>query len=218
MLEHLKDIFPIILMCLLSATVTSNILEYIRVSLKLSPLLQIYRQLLDRPYLTYIVSPIHRNGFKDLDFLIPSRGAVGKIPKTIIFMNKIDDAIQMIKHLWSRLPEHIRREGRSNHIIRTFTANLTITSKTKFIADLHLGETRIWICMECTSMGINLPDIRHAIQFKISDYIMLPELFQRLGRGERDVFYLAIAMIFIETRRILPDNVHILEGSAFKDL
>lgn len=67
-------------------------------------------------------------------------------------------------------------------------------------------------------MGINLPDIRRAIQFKISDYIMLPKLFQRLGRGERDVSCLAVAMVFVETREILPDDVHTLEGSAFKDL
>lgn len=35
-LDHLKDIFPIIPMVLLSATVTLNILEYIQVSLNLS--------------------------------------------------------------------------------------------------------------------------------------------------------------------------------------
>lgn len=41
----------------------------------------------------YIISPIHKTEFKDLDFLIPSGDIIGKIPKTIIFMDKIDDAI-----------------------------------------------------------------------------------------------------------------------------
>lgn len=91
MLGHLKDVFSTILMCLLPVTVTPNILEYIRISLKLSPPSRIYRQPLDRPNLTYIVSRIYKTGFKDFDFLIPSRGAVGEIPKTMIFVDKIDD-------------------------------------------------------------------------------------------------------------------------------
>lgn len=107
MLGHLKDVFSTILMVLLSATVTSNILEYIQISLKLYPPLQIYRQPLNWPNLTYIVSPIRKAGFKDLDFLIQSGGAVGKIPKKMIFVDKIDDVIEMAKHLRSRLPERI---------------------------------------------------------------------------------------------------------------
>ncbi len=66
-------------------------------------------------------------------------------------------------------------------------------------------------------MNINLPDIRCVVQFKISNYIMLPKLFQRLGRRDRDVFSLAVALIFIDLRQILSTNVHTLDGSAFKD-
>ena len=117
----------------------------------------------------------------------------------MIFVDKIDDAIQMTKHLYSRLLERIRREGRPNHIIHTFTVNLTTTSRTQFLADLYLGETRISICIECASMGINLPDIHHAISFKISDYIILLELLQRLGRGRRDTSRIAVAIVFVET-------------------
>lgn len=218
MLGHLKDVFPTIPMVLLSATITPNILEYIRVSLKLSPPSRIYRQPLDRPNLTYIVSPIRQAGFKDLDFLIPSGGAVGEIPKTMIFVDKIDDAVEMAKYLRSRLPKRIRNEGDLEDIIRTFSANLTTTSRSRFLANLQSGDTRICIYTECAGMGINLPDICRAVQFKIFDYIMLPELLQRLGRGRRDASRLAVAMVFVEKRQILPDDVHTLEGSTFKDL
>ncbi len=163
MLGHLKNVFSIISIYLLSATVTPNILDYIWISLKLFPSSQIYRQLFDRPNLTYIVSPIRKTGFKDLDFLIPSGDAVGKISKTIIFVDKKDDTIQIAKHLRSKLSKRIWKKVRPNHIIRTFMANLTTTSKTKFLAEHHLGETRIWICMECTGMYINLPNIRRVI-------------------------------------------------------
>ncbi len=164
MLGHLKDVFPSIPTILISAMVTSNILKYIRVLLKLSPPLQIYRQSLDRLNLAYIVSLIHKPGYEDLAFPVLSGGAIGKIPKTMIFVDLIDDTIKMAKYLRSRLLESIRNDGKkANVIIRTFSANLSTTSRTKFLADLRSGDTRIWICTECASMGINLSDIRYAV-------------------------------------------------------
>lgn len=41
------------------------------------------------------MSPIRKADVKDLDFFISSGGAIGKIPKTIIFMDKIDNIIEM---------------------------------------------------------------------------------------------------------------------------
>lgn len=67
-------------------------------------------------------------------------------------------------------------------------------------------------------MGINLLNIRRAIQFAICDYITLSKLLQRLGRRERDTSRLAVAIVFVETRQILLDDVHTLEGNTFKDL
>ncbi len=142
-LGNLKNVFLTILICLLSATITPNIREYIWVLLKLSQLLQIYKQLLDCPNRINIVSPIYKTRFEDLDFLIPSEGAIGKIPKIIIFVKKIDDAIQMAKQLQSRFSGHIRREKHPNHIIRIYTTNLTTTLRTKFLTHLCLDETQI---------------------------------------------------------------------------
>lgn len=51
------------------------------------------------------MSPIRKSGFKDLDLLIPNRGAISKIAKTIIFINKIDNAIRMAKYLQLKLPK-----------------------------------------------------------------------------------------------------------------
>ncbi len=177
MLGHLKDVFSTIPIVLLSTMVTPNILEYIRVLLKLFPPLRIYKQSLDWPNLTYIVSPIRKVGFKDLDLLIPSRGAVGKILKTMIFVDKIDNTIEMAKHLQSRLPEQIQNKEDPKGIICTFSVNLITTLRSKFWVNLRLSTTQIWTYTECASMGINLPDIRGIIQFGISNYIMLPELF-----------------------------------------
>ncbi len=47
---------------------------------------------------------------------------------------------------------------------------------------------------------------------------MLSELLQRLERGGRDLFLLAIALIFVDCQQILPIDMHTLDSSAFKDL
>lgn len=80
-------------MCVLFATITSNILEYIWVLLKFSLLLQISRQPINRPNLTYIIGSIYKTGFKDLDFFLPNKGAISKILKIMIFVDKINNAI-----------------------------------------------------------------------------------------------------------------------------
>lgn len=67
-------------------------------------------------------------------------------------------------------------------------------------------------------MSINLPNICHAIQFKISNYIILPKFFQWLGRRGRDASQLIIAIVFVKMQQILLDDMYILKKSAFKDL
>ncbi len=99
MLGHLKDVFPSIPILLIFAIVTLNIFEYIRVLFKLSPLLRIYKQPLDWLNLVYIMSSIYKPGYEDLAFLVPSGGAIGKILKTMIFVDLIDNAIKMAKYL-----------------------------------------------------------------------------------------------------------------------
>lgn len=218
MLGHLKDVYPTVPTLILSATVTPNIPDYIRVSLKLSPPSRIYRQPLDWPNLKYIVSPIRNPGFQDLAFLVPRIGLIANIPKTMVFVDKIDDAMKLEKFLRSKLPDRVQNGSKVFEVIRTFSSNLSASSRTKIMQDLRSGNTQICICTECAGMGINPPDIMRAVQSKIPDFIALPELLQRLGRGGRDVSRAAVAMVFVDPQQILPEDGHTLESSAFKDL
>lgn len=127
--------FSLVLTLILFAIITLNILEYIRILLKLSPLLQIYWQPFDWPNLTYIVSQIRKNNFKDLVFLLSSAGTIKKSLKTMIFVDKIDDIIEMAKYLQSRFSECIWSILRVDNIICTFLANLQITTRTRFLGD-----------------------------------------------------------------------------------
>lgn len=45
------------------------------------------------------MSSIYKSAFKDLDFLILDSGIISKIPKIIIFVNKIDNAIWIVKYI-----------------------------------------------------------------------------------------------------------------------
>lgn len=46
---------------------------------------------------------IQKPGFLDLAFLIPKGSPVNLIPKRIVFVNKIEDAIRLEKYLTAKL-------------------------------------------------------------------------------------------------------------------
>lgn len=112
MIGYLKDIFSNIPILILLATITPNVLEYIYISLKLFPLLCIYKRSLNQSNLIYIVLLIKKPGFEDLAFAIPSSGAVRNIPKTMIFVNLIDNAVAITKYLHLKLLWQKKTTGR----------------------------------------------------------------------------------------------------------
>ncbi len=80
----------------LSATIMLNVLEYIYESLYLGMPVYLYKQTLDQPNITYIVKKIKQKGFKELDVLASQTKGILGIPKTMIFVNKIEDGIKII--------------------------------------------------------------------------------------------------------------------------
>ncbi len=218
MLGHLKDVFSKVPTLIMSATITPNILDYIRVSLKLPPPSRIYRLPLDQPNLKYMVCPIQKPGFRDLAFLVPKDGPVGLIPKTMIFVDKIEDAIRLERYLRSRLSDCVRNGKQAFVVIQSITSNLDANTRTRVMEDLWYGNARICVCTECAGMGINIHDIMRTVQFKIPDFIALPELLQRLCREGRDKSRITITIVFVHPSQVLPDDVHMLEQSAFKNL
>lgn len=126
MIGYLKDVLPTFLILMLSITVTPTLFEYMQILLKFPPPARIYRQPLNRPNLTYVVAPIRKARFENLAFIIPSAGTISDISKTMIFIDSIDEFIEMVKYLRSKFSKRIRRIKQSDVIIQTFFANLTI--------------------------------------------------------------------------------------------
>ncbi len=103
-------------------------------------------------------------------------------------------------------------------VIQSIISNRDANTRIRVMEDFRHGNARISICTECASMGINILDIMRVVQFKISDFIVLPELLQRLSLAGRDKSRAAIAMVFVHPSQVLLDNVHKLEYHAFKSL
>lgn len=139
--------------------------------------------------------------------------AAFKIPKTMIFVDNIDTAGQLELHFQGRLSPRLQKKARL--LTRTFSANLTVDTRSLFLDDFRNGNTRIWICTECAGMGLNLRDVELVYQWKLSDFIMLPELVQRLGHAGRDVRINAIALVFVESRHCLPISDNDLADTEF---
>lgn len=154
-LGHLKDVFPVLPTLILSATVTPSILEYIRVSLKISGPSRIHRESLDRLNFTYMVMPIQKPKYNELAFLVRS-GPVGNIPKTLIYVN-IDEAGDIVKFLKTKLSERIRDSEDVNVVIRDFSSNLEENTRYRHMAALRSGDTRIWVARSALAWVLTYP-------------------------------------------------------------
>lgn len=109
MVGHLKDIFLDVLTLVLSAMITSIVLEYIYIGLKLRPPTQLYQELLDKLNFTYMVEEITKPKYKNLAFFISNSSGTSTIPKTMIFVDNIEDvkhiAVYLCLKLLSRLQD-----------------------------------------------------------------------------------------------------------------
>lgn len=173
--------FPTVPIMALSATITRNVLEYVRQSLSLRAPVFLYKRSLDRPNITYMVRKIEQKAYSDLKILVPTDGGVGDIPKTMLFVDNIDEGIAIAAYLQTLLSESMLHAGKE--IIRAFSSDLEADTKKGFMEDFALGNTRIWVCTDAAGMGVDIRDVARAIQWKIRDHVNLAVLLQRIGRA-----------------------------------
>ena len=201
-----------------SATITRNVLEYIRATLHLHTPVHLYKRILDRPNITYMVQEIKKKRFQELDILLPSGevvavASVQDIPKTMIFVDKIDEGILIAEYLQLLLPQHMSHQ--ENEIIRPFSSNLQASTREYFMDEFRNGNTRMLVCTDAAGMGVNIPDVARAIQWKISDHLVLAALLQRIGRAGREKRLPAVAIVFVESKHFLETNIADDQKSLF---
>lgn len=81
----------------------------------------------------------------------------------MIFIDKIEDVIELEKYLYLRLPNCICNGNQVFVVIWFFTFNLDINARIRVIEDFQYGNAQICICTKYASMGINISDIMHAV-------------------------------------------------------
>lgn len=64
---------------------------------------------------------IKKSGFQDLAFLVPRYNSISKIPKTMVFVAKIEDTIKLEEYLSLQLPDCVCNENKASIVIRSFT-------------------------------------------------------------------------------------------------
>ncbi len=106
---------------------------------------------------------IQKPGFQDLAFLIPKDGPVGLIPKTMVFVDKIEDAIRLERYLQSRLPNCVHNGKQTFVIIQSITSNLNANTRTRVMEDLRYRNAQICVCTKYAGMSINIPDIMRVV-------------------------------------------------------
>jgi hypothetical protein len=198
-LANIKEALAHVACVCLSATVTSWCASYIHEVVRLQwEALRVTTHIWRRNICT-IVAPMSGIGFAELDNML-ALGRVrhrSEIPKTLIFLDNIDNAIAIARRLRSKLH---RAPGRMNpsRVIRTYYGSLDDYSKPDTLEGIKDGRTRIIICTDAFGLGVNVPDIDRVIQWDVTETLNINALQQRVGRCARDPTRVGIAVIFVK--------------------
>lgn len=199
---HLRSYFPSVPILTLSETITKKDLDFVRRSLNLKAPVRLYKGSLDRPNITYSVAEIRKPGYQELDVFLPSVGGSSDIPKTMIFVDNIDEGVTITNYLRSKLSKLLNKDARE--MIRCPHSQLTTGTRIKFISDFIQGSTRILICADGVSLGLNFRDVPRIGQWRSYEPLTFAALIQRFGQASPDTRGEAIAILFVESRHILP--------------
>ena len=136
---------------------TNNVLDYICAFLNLRSPVRLYKQSLDCPNITCGVAEIKKPGYEELDVFVLSIGRLSAIPKTMIFVDSINEGMALTKYLRTKLSDDLK--DKAEQMIRCFHSNLLDKSRKLFAEDFLWGNTHIWVCSEAAGLGINISNV-----------------------------------------------------------
>ena len=132
-IDLLRSYFPNVLIVSFSATMTNNVLDYIRAFLNLCLPVRLYKRSLDRPNIIYGIAEIKKPGYKELDVFVLSISSLSAIPKTIIFVESINEGMALIEYLRTKLLDDLK--DKAEQVIQCFHSNLLDKSRKLFTED-----------------------------------------------------------------------------------
>lgn len=217
-LAVMRSDHPKVPFLILSATLALNMLGFLHVQLNLRNKTRIYRLSIDRKNITQMVSPIRTPDFTALDWFLGTNVVVPlDIPKTMIFVDDINQGQSLVEYLRFRLPDNLKVRDRELDIIRPYNASLSWETRVVNLDVFKHGSARVLVCTDAAGMGVDIPDIEVVIQWKISKHLSLASLVQRIGRAGRDERVKAVAITMVEDNLFLPKGI-VNTDSSLADL
>jgi hypothetical protein len=199
----LRDCMLSIPFVLLSATLPPHYASYVRSSVRLrNP--QSIKISVRRSNIRIIISKIEGPGLEDLKMLVPTTPETD-IPPTLIYIDNKDEAGRIARTMREWLPpEH---QSNKHRLIRVYSGALAEKARNSYMKALKSGKTKIFICTDACGMGIDLRCIKRVVQWRIHSQLKLSGLWQRFGRGGRDLSINAVAVAFVQENLFLvPDE------------
>ena len=137
--------FPKVTMVAMSATVTPNVLKFVADTIGLRAGFRLYKQSIDRVNISQFVCRISKeSGYTQLSPLLVGTGATWTVPKTMVFVDSIDEATVIARFLRDTVPEHQRDYARQ--LVRPFHASLEPYLRTEYLESFREGDCRILVC------------------------------------------------------------------------
>ena len=131
-----------------------------------------------------------------LDLIPETISAPEEIPKTLIFVDDVLEALSIAKDLRIRFRKHFRSRFKSYKAIRTYYSSIDDPKKAETISFIRGGEARIVVCTDALSLGVDIPDIERVIQWGVDYKLVHNTLVQRIGRAARNPEMNGIAVIY----------------------
>ena len=142
----------------LSATLSVNILEYIRRSLNIHDSVCLYKRSIHRLNIMQMVAKINNSKeFHKLAFLVLTTGAISAISKIMVFINSLDNRVTLANHLRNLLTTYMKKD--EVRLIQIFNSILELDIKAQYLEDFRNGDTKIWICTDITRIGVDIENI-----------------------------------------------------------
>jgi hypothetical protein len=191
----------------LSATLTPGAEAFVHEVCKLMPQTLRVSVTIRRQNISLNVAPINLPGFEELFALLPSDvTSPADIPKTLVFVDSVTQAIQIARALRAKLRELVRqnlpiesrRRMRIDTLIGTYFSATDDVAKSQALSNIRDGCSRICVCTEAFGLGVNIPDILRVIQWGVTTRLNSASLFQRAGRAARDPIYRGLAIVYVQ--------------------
>jgi len=197
-LGDIRDYLPKVPICAMSATLPPHVMALVQKVLDMQRPTKLITCPGRKANLDILIrEQPSRTQVQALDCLIPETiQNIHEIPKTLVFVDSVRKALQIAKRLRNILSVRMP-DSRPARVIRAYYSSIDAKKKKETRNLLENGESRIVVCTDSMSLGINIRDIARVIQWGVDEKLDLDTLWQRFGRAARDPEIQGLGVVYV---------------------